>query len=84
MVLDQANTGPKLLDLLVNRVTLQKGVVLFQLQTLRCVAPVFLGNVAGDTRNAGAFLLSALKDDLDAIAFCFLSHFTKEVLRIKV
>lgn len=53
---------------------LQVWVVLHPLETIRSVLTVLGGDVARHARNAARLLLSTLKNNLDAIALCFLCH----------
>ena len=50
------------------------GVVLHALQTVWSVLTILGRDVARHTWYAARFLLRALQDDLDAVAFCFLCH----------
>ena len=52
---------------------LQDGVILHQLHTLGRIFAVLRGDVAAHTGQTTVLLLSALQDNLDAIAFCFLA-----------
>ena len=55
----------------------QNGIVLLQLKTLSSIFPVLGGDVAGCTRHATVFVLSALHDYLDAITFLCHEMFRK-------
>lgn len=63
-----------LLDFAVNGVFPHDGVVFFQLHTVRGVFAVFLRNVARGAGETAVFVLRALKDNLNAVAFTFLCH----------
>jgi len=58
----------------VNGHAFQIRIVLLELQTLGGVLAVLGRDVTADAGNAGALLLGALEDDLDAVAFSFLCH----------
>lgn len=53
---------------------LQVWVVLHPLETIGSVLTVLGGDVARHARNAACLLLSTFKNNLDAIALCFLCH----------
>ena len=63
-----------LFDFLVNRHTLEDGVVFLQLQTLGRVLSVLGCDVAGSSGKSALFHLSALQDNLDSVAFSLFCH----------
>ncbi len=65
---------PALLDFAVNRVFTHDGVVFFQLHAVRRIFTVFLRHVTRSSGQAAVFVLSALQNDLDTVAFAFLCH----------
>ena len=55
-------------------VFLQVGIVLHELETVRCVFAVLGRDVTAHSGNTAVLLLRALKDDLNACFFRFLCH----------
>ena len=53
---------------------LKERIILLTLQTLSCVLLVLSCDVSRDTWYTALSLLSALKDDLHPVTFCFLCH----------
>lgn len=49
-------------------------VVLFQFEALSSIFAVLLSNIAGGAGQTTGFVLGALKNDLNAVSFTFLSH----------
>ena len=61
----------------MNSDLLQEGIVFPSLKTHRSVLLVLCGNVTRHSGYTALFLLSALKDDLHPVSFCFLCHSDK-------
>lgn len=61
----------------MDRVFAHNGVVFFQLHAVRRVFAVLLRDIARSARQAAVFMLGALEDHLNAIAFAFFCHCNK-------
>lgn len=64
----------RLLDFTVHGVLPHDGIVFLQFHAVGRVLAVLLGDVARGAGQAAVLVLGALQDDLDAVAFAFLSH----------
>jgi hypothetical protein len=73
-VVEQVRTiNDKLFNFFMQRYFTQERIVLFPLNTGRCVLPVFGGDIPGHAGNTAVFLLGAFQNNLDSIG-AFLCH----------
>lgn len=64
----------RLLDFPMNRDTLHDGIEFLEFEAVRGVFPILLGDVTAGAGKSARFVLGTFQDNLESVAFCFLSH----------